>query len=68
VAASAAFVWFLAGWFVYDFGAFLLGLPRGATPVVALAIAATVWLTLSVTAAERGKFTLRFKTSQPTGR
>lgn len=49
----ASVAWFLAGWFVYDATAFMIGLPRQATPVVALAIAGIVWLGLHSRSMER---------------
>jgi hypothetical protein len=43
-AASAS--WFLGGWVLYDIAAFAIGMPRQATPFVAIAVALAVWLAL----------------------
>jgi hypothetical protein len=43
---AASITWFLAAWVIYDMSAYVLGMPRQMTPVVALAIAIAmgVWL------------------------
>ena len=45
-ALFASISWFLAAWFVCDATAFLIGLPRQVTRLVALVVAAGVWLDL----------------------
>jgi len=43
---AASLVWFPAAWFLYDITAFFTGMPRDATPFVALAAVLTVALGL----------------------
>ena len=43
---AAGVVWFLASWFLYDVAAFVFGMPRQITPLVALVIAGAVGLML----------------------
>lgn len=62
---AAAIVWFLASWFVYDITAFIVGMPRQATPLVALAIAGTVVLVLRLTSLDRSRLTLEVGTLEP---
>jgi hypothetical protein len=42
----ASAFWFLGVWFVYDFAAFAIGMPRVATPLVAVLVAAGIGLAL----------------------
>jgi hypothetical protein len=50
---AIAIAWFIASWFLYDITAFVVGMPRQATPMVALAIAITVMLALRGTSLAR---------------
>jgi putative exporter of polyketide antibiotics len=62
---AAGIVWFLASWFLYDIAAFALGMPRQATPMVALAIAITVTLALRLAAFDRSHMTMRVGSNEP---
>jgi hypothetical protein len=59
-----ATAWFLAGWFLYDFTAFVVGMPRQATPMVALAVAITIALALRGTSFDRPNVTLGVGTKE----
>ncbi|HZC32481.1 MAG TPA: hypothetical protein VE640_04250 [Candidatus Bathyarchaeia archaeon] len=52
-AFAASLSWFLGAWVMYDMAAFAIGMPRQATPFVAVAVAIVVWLGLRVGAAVR---------------
>jgi hypothetical protein len=43
---AASVSWFLGAWVAYDMTAFAVGMPRQATPLVAVAAALVVWLGL----------------------
>jgi len=43
---AASVSWFLGSWVMYDMAAFATGMPRQATPFVAVAVAVLVWLGL----------------------
>jgi hypothetical protein len=43
---AASVSWFLGAWVVYDMAAFAIGMPRQATPFVAVGVAILVWLGL----------------------
>jgi hypothetical protein len=45
-ALAASVSWFLGAWVAYDMTAFAVGMPRQATPLVAVAAALVVWLGL----------------------
>jgi hypothetical protein len=61
---AAAIVWFVASWFLYDITAFVLGMPRQATPLVALAIACTVGLALRLASLDRQSIALGARASE----
>jgi hypothetical protein len=48
----ASAFWFLGVWFIYDMAAFAIGMPRVATPLVALLVAAGIGLVLRVHSAD----------------
>ena len=50
---AAGAVWFLASWFLYDVAAFVFGMPRQITPLVALVVAGAIGLLLRLTSFER---------------
>jgi hypothetical protein len=57
--------WFFASWFLYDFTAFVVGMPRQATPMVALAVAITISLALRGTSFNRPSVTLGVGSKEP---
>jgi hypothetical protein len=61
---AIAIAWFFASWFLYDVSAFVVGMPRQATPIVALAIAITVALALRGTSFARSSTRLGVGTTQ----
>jgi hypothetical protein len=48
----ASALWFLGVWFVYDFAAFATGMPRVATPLVAVLVATGIGLALRARSAD----------------
>jgi hypothetical protein len=52
----ASVSWFLAAWFVYDATAYLLGVSRQVTPLVALAVALGVGFALWTKSMRRASF------------
>jgi putative exporter of polyketide antibiotics len=62
---AAGIVWFLASWFLYDITAFILGMPRQVTPLVALAIAITITVALRLASLGRPNVTLRVGSNEP---
>jgi putative exporter of polyketide antibiotics len=61
---ATSLVWFAASWFVYDMSAFMVGLPRQATPLVALAVAGTVGLLLQFASLDRRRIALGVRTHE----
>jgi hypothetical protein len=62
---AIATAWFFAGWFLYDITAYVVGMPRQATPMVALAVAITIVLALRGTSFDRPAMTLGVGSKEP---
>jgi hypothetical protein len=62
---AIAIAWFFASWFLYDVTAFVVGMPRQVTPMVALGIAITVALALRGTKFDRPSMTLTVGSNKP---
>lgn len=61
---ATSLVWFAASWFMYDMTAFIFGMPRQATPFVALAVAGGVGLVLQLTSFDGRRIGLGVRTPE----